>query len=101
MATVASTIRLEEDMREELVKKLAASGLTLNGYFNLAARQFLIQGKVPFEIKTEPEVKKVKFNDKTRKAIIRAYAEEEGVIPVTAKTFDNATDAMKELFDVE
>ena len=37
------------------------------------------------------------FNEKNRKAIIRAHAEE-GLIPNTAKTFDNVDDAMKELF---
>lgn len=33
------------------------------------------------------------------KAIVRAYAEEEGIIPDTAKTFDNTDDAMRELFN--
>ena len=44
------------------------------------------------------KVKYVHFNKKTREAIIRAHAEEEGLIPNTGKTFDNVDDAMKALF---
>ncbi|MGQ5709174.1 type II toxin-antitoxin system RelB/DinJ family antitoxin [Lactobacillus sp. PSON] len=98
MTTTASTIRLDSDLRKELNKKLDEVGLTLNGYFTLAAKQFLIQGKVPFEIKSEPDIENITLNEKTRKAIIRAYAEEEGVIPNTAREFDNAQDIMEDLF---
>ncbi len=44
------------------------------------------------------KVEYVHFNKKTREAIIRAHAEEEGLIPNTGKTFDNVDDAMKALF---
>ncbi|UNL36775.1 hypothetical protein G8B26_04885, partial [Limosilactobacillus reuteri] len=40
------------------------------------------------------KVEYITFNDKTRKAVVRAYAEEKGIIPDTAKTFDNTDDAM-------
>lgn len=95
----SSTIRLDPELRKELSEGLANVGMTVNGYFTMAAKQFIIQGKVPFEIKNAPKVDHVTFNDETRKAIVRAYAEEEGIIPNTAKDFDNADDAMKELFD--
>lgn len=98
MAMTGSTIRLDSDLRKELTEKLAEVGLTLNGYFTLAAKQFIIQGKVPFEIRSVKNEDEVTFSKKTRRAIIRAYAEEEGIIPNTAKTFDNTDDAMKELF---
>lgn len=94
-----STIRLDPQLRKELTEGLANVGLTVNGYFTMAAKQFIIQGKVPFEIKNSSKVDNVRFNEKTRKAIVRAYAEEEGIIPNTAKTFDNTDDAMKELFN--
>lgn len=38
------------------------------------------------------------FNERTREAIARVYAEEEKIIPNTAKTFDNTDDAMQDLF---
>ncbi len=94
-----STIRLDPQLRKELTEGLANVGLTVNGYFTMAAKQFIIQGKVPFEIKNSSKVDNVRFTEKTRKAIVRAYAEEEGIIPNTAKTFDNTDDAMKELFN--
>jgi DNA-damage-inducible protein J len=94
-----STIRLDPELRKELSEGLASVGLTINGYFTMAAKQFIIQGKVPFEIQATPKTETVHFNEKTRKAIVRAYAEEEGIIPNTAKTFDNTDDAMEELFN--
>lgn len=98
MTMSASTIRLDAELRKELTRKLDEIGLTLNGYFTLAAKQFLIQGKVPFEIKTEPPVKEVKFTPETKQVLLRAYAEELGLLPNTGQTFDNVDDAMKELF---
>ena len=93
------TIRLDPELRDELAKGLDNVGLTINGYFTMAAKQFIIQGKVPFEIKNEPKAEQVTFNETTRKALVRAFAEEEGVIPNTAKRFNNTDEAMKELFD--
>lgn len=101
MTKTGSTIRLDSDMREELTKKLSEVGLTLNGYFLLAAKQFLIQGKVPFEIKEKSTTEKVHFNDKTKRALIRAYAEEEGIISNTAKKFTDTDDLIKDLFTDE
>ena len=98
-AKTSSTIRLDPELRKELSEGLANVGMTVNGYFTMSAKQFIIQGKVPFEIKNVPKVEHVTFNDETRKAIVRAYAEEEGIISDTAKTFDDADDAMKELFN--
>lgn len=45
------------------------------------------------------KVEHVTFNDETRKAVVRAYAEEKEIISDTAKTFDNTDDAMRELFN--
>ncbi|MDC2828422.1 damage-inducible protein J [Limosilactobacillus mucosae] len=96
------SIQLDPLLEKELKEELADVGMTVNDYLTMAAKQFIIQGKVPFEIKAAPKksekVEYVHFNEKTRKAIVRAYAEEEGLIPSTAKTFDNVDDAMKELF---
>lgn len=94
-----STVRLDPELRKELSEGLASVGMTINDYFTMAAKQFLIQGKVPFEIKTAPKVERVTFNDKTRKALVRAFVEEEGLLPNTAKIFDNTDEAIKELFN--
>lgn len=94
---IGSIIRLDPELRKELIKGLDSINMTLNSYFTLAAKQFVIQGKVPFEIKTASKVEHVTFNEETRKVIVRAFAEE-GLLPNTAEIFDNIDDAMKELF---
>ncbi|MDD6432641.1 MAG: damage-inducible protein J [Lactobacillaceae bacterium] len=100
MATTKAdlTIHLAPELQKELTEELTKAGMTVNDYFTMAAKQFVVQGKVPFEIKAAPKVERVHFNEKTRKSIVRVYAEEEGVIPNTAKTFDNTDDAIQELF---
>ena len=94
---IGSTVRLDPELHKELVKGLDSINMTLNSYFTLAAKQFVIEGKAPFEIKTASKVEHVTFNEKTRKAIVRAFTGE-GRLPNTAETFDNTDDAMKELF---
>lgn len=97
----ASTIRLDPQLREALAEGLAEVGLTVNSYFTMAAKQFVIQGKVPFEIQRSSKAEQVRFNEQTRKIIARAHAEEEGILPNTAETFDKTDEAMKALFDNE
>lgn len=94
-----STIRFDPELRKELSEGLANVGMTINGYFTMVAKQFIIQGKSTIWNKKYAKDERVTFNDETRKAIVRAYAEEEGIIPNTAKTFNNSDDAMKELFN--
>lgn len=45
-------IKLDKDKKKELEKRFSQIGLSMNDYINLALNQFLIQGKVPFEIKS-------------------------------------------------
>lgn len=92
------TVQLDSRISNELKQQLTKIGLSINDYFTLAAQQFLIQGKVPFEIQSDTDIRKERFNLETRQTIIRALAEEEGIIKNTAKTFDNVDDAMTELF---
>ena len=50
MKRTPTTIRLDDKLKKELNKELKSMGLSINGYFNLAARQLIIQKKVPFEV---------------------------------------------------
>lgn len=86
----STTIRMDDDLRRALDKRLAAVGLTLNGYFNLAARKFVIQNRIPFDIVT-PEAMP---NEITRKALLAAEAKEMGLIPDDSKVFNSVDDAM-------
>lgn len=91
--TSSTTIRLDDNLKKELQKDLDAAGITMNAYFVMAAKQLVLQKKIPFEILTEPEVP----NDTTRKAMISAEAKDEGIIPDDSPSFNNADDLMKSL----
>lgn len=53
MTTTPTTIYLNDDLKKELTKELDSLGITLNTYFNIAARQFVLQNHLPFEISDE------------------------------------------------
>lgn len=93
MAKTPTTIRLDDDLKEELIKDLEPMGLSINSYFNMAARQLVIQKKIPFEILAEQE----EPNLATRRALIEAEAKELGIIPDDSPRFKNVDDLMKSL----
>ena len=43
MATSATTIRLDNELKEKLTKELSVTGLSINAYFNMAARQLILK----------------------------------------------------------
>lgn len=47
-----TTIRIDDELKDELTKELKSIGLSINTYFNMAARQLVIQKKISFEILT-------------------------------------------------
>ena len=67
MAT--TTITLDDDVKRETTEILNSLGMTLSGYFNLAARQLCIKRRVPFEIEAPDPLP----NELTRKAMIEAF----------------------------
>ena len=85
-----TTIRLDDDLKKELTEKLKSTGLSLNAYFTLAAKQLVIQDKIPFEILTESDIP----NEITKKALVTAEAKELGIIPDNDPSFDNVDDLM-------
>ncbi len=91
--TSTTTIRLDDDLKKELQKDLDAAGISMNAYFVLAAKQLVLQKKIPFEILTEPQIP----NDTTRKAMLLAEAKDEGLIPDDSPSFNNIDDLMKSL----
>lgn len=91
MPTSTTTIRLDDKLKRQLVKELDTAGLSINAYFNMAARQLVLQKKVPFEIITDQEV----MNNTTKKAIVKAEAKELGLIPDDSPEFDSVADLKK------
>lgn len=98
MTKVASTIRLDRELREEAEKELNEMGLTLTAYLNLAVKQLVIQKEVPFKIKSADDQEEI-MNPTTRRAIIKALAEEEGLIEDEGDRFTNVKDAMDALLN--
>lgn len=94
MATSATTIRLDNELKEKLTKELSVTGLSINAYFNMAARQLIFQKKIPFEVLTETD----EPTEETRRALVAAEAKELGIIPDDVPEFDNTQD-LKDFLD--
>lgn len=91
MTSTTTTIRLDANLKKEVDKRLKATGLSLNGYFTLAAKQLVIQNRVPFNIVLPAEDQ---LNQETEKAMVKAQAEELGLIKDDGRAFDNIDDLM-------
>ncbi|WP_232805297.1 type II toxin-antitoxin system RelB/DinJ family antitoxin [Lactobacillus crispatus] len=91
--TSSTTIRLDDDLKRKMQKNLDAAGLSMNAYFVMAAKQLVLQKKVPFEILTEPEIP----NKTTEKAMLLADAKDEGLVTDDSPSFTNVDDLMKSL----
>lgn len=98
MSKVASTIRLDRDLREAADKELNDMGLSLTAYLNLAVKQLVVQKEVPFKIKSTSRDEEI-VNPTTRRAIIKAMAEEEGLIKDDGQRYTNTKDAMDALLN--
>lgn len=85
MSTTATTLRMDSALKKRVEAKLKATGMTLNGYLILAAQQFDLQGKIPFSIKTP----NVTPTPETKKAILQAEAEENGLSEKKTPGFTN------------
>lgn len=68
-------------------------GLSINGYFNLAARQLVIQKRVPFELLAESD----EPTATTKKALVAAQAKALGIIPDDSPSFDNIENLKRHL----
>lgn len=97
MSKSPTTIRLDDDLKDKMNKELKSMGISINGYFNMAARQLVIQKKIPFEILSEH----AEPNLTTRRAMIEAEAKELGIIPDDTPSFDNVKDLKKYLDEDE
>lgn len=91
--TSSTTIRLDDDLKKELQKELDVAGISMNAYFVMAAKQLVLQKKIPFEVLTETEIP----NNTTRKAMLLADAKDEGIIPDDSPSFNNIDDLMNSL----
>ncbi|GAA0867363.1 type II toxin-antitoxin system RelB/DinJ family antitoxin [Lactobacillus kefiranofaciens] len=91
--TSSTTIRLDDDLKRKLQKDLDTAGISMNTYFVMAAKQLVLQKRIPFEIITEPEIP----NKTTEKAMLLADAKNEGLVSDDSPSFTNVDDLMKSL----
>ena len=79
-------IKLDKDKKKELEIRFSQIGLSMNDYINFALNQFLIQGKVPFEIKSPSyDIPTLK----TKKAMLKTEEEDIGIIKNSISNSDN------------
>lgn len=92
MTTLAkpTTVRFDETEKAEATAILGSIGLSFNAYLNLAVRQLINQGRVPFELAPAKEVP----NETTRRAMVEAEAKELGLLPDDAPTFSDADELL-------
>ena len=84
MAT--TTITLDDAVKQETTEILDTLGLSLSGYFNLAARQL----RIPFDIEAPDPAP----NEATRRAMVAAEARELGIIPDDTPAFTDVDDLL-------
>lgn len=86
MTLVKSTVCIDEKVKQAVDAQLKQMGLSFNTFVNLAVTQFLIQGKIPFNIKAPLDIP----NETTQKAIDLVEKEENGEIPDTIPFFTDS-----------
>ena len=91
MTTTPTTIHLDDNLKKELTKKLDSLGISLNTYFNITARQFVLQNHLPFEISDSADIP----TEKTEKAMILAKAKELKLIKDDSVSFDDIYKAIE------
>lgn len=87
---IATTIRLDSDLRSQATDLLEGMGLTVNGYFQIALKQLVNQQKIPFEIVAASPVP----NEATRRAIVEAQAKELGLMRDDSPSFLDVEEAV-------
>ncbi|MQS53037.1 type II toxin-antitoxin system RelB/DinJ family antitoxin [Companilactobacillus mishanensis] len=93
MSITSITIKLDDKLKMDLENRLNEINLSLDDYMTLAAKQFVVQNKIPFEIDTPLEIP----NRVTKIAMVEAEAKELGIIQDDTPEFVCAEDLKKYL----
>lgn len=93
MATLTkpTTIRIEDDLKNQAVSILDSIGLSFNAYVQLATRQLVNQRRIPFELLAATEIP----NEETYRALVAAEARALGLIPDDSPAFADADGLME------
>ena len=77
---------MDEDVKSRVCAMLEGMGMTFGGFVNMAARQLLIQGRLPFPV-LAPRADRP--TEETRRALVEAEAKMLGLLPDDAVTFED------------
>lgn len=89
--TTTVSVKMDEDIKASVCSMLEGMGMTFGGFVNMAARQLLIQGRLPFEV-IAPTVRDIP-SEETRRALVGAEAKMLGIVPDDAVSFADGHEA--------
>lgn len=89
--TVTMSVKMDENVKASVCSMLDGMGMTFGGFVNMAARQLLIQGKLPFEV-IAPTATEVP-TEETRRALVEAEAKMLGLLPDDVVSFSDGASA--------
>ena len=90
MAT-ATTIRMDESLKDAVTRRLDALGMTFNTFVVMASKQLVAQNRLPFST-TVP--RSWEPTEETRRAMVAAEAKSLGLIPDDSPAFSSVDDLM-------
>lgn len=88
---VTTTIRMDENLKHDVIDILQSMGMSFNTFVTLAARQVVTQGRIPFEIVAPASHVPT---EETRRALVLAEAKTMGIIPDDGVAFTNGANAI-------
>jgi DNA-damage-inducible protein J len=88
--TAQTTIRINEDLKDQATHLCDSMGLSFNAYVNMAVRQLVNQRRIPFEVLAADATP----TEQTRRAMIEAEAKALGLIADDSPTFTTAQDLL-------
>lgn len=87
--STAISVKMDESVKTRASSMLEAMGMTLGGFVNMAVRQLLIQGRLPFAVVAPTEAP----TEETRRALVEAEAKALGLIPDDSIAFEDGSQA--------
>lgn len=89
--SVTMSVKMDEDIKAKTCSMLEGMGMTFGGFVNMAARQLIIQGRLPFEVLAAVSMDIP--NETTQRALVEAQAKMLGLLPDDAESFPDGASA--------
>lgn len=86
--TTQTTVRINEELKDQAARLCDSMGLSFNSYINMAVRQLVNQRRIPFEVVAVDETP----TNKTYRAMVEAEAKALGIIKDDSPVFTTTQD---------